>query len=173
MTIFWIAQIIGGIAVPIGIMRFQFKKRKTFMLCGSLVAFLVTVQFFLLGAFSATVMAGLTIMTNAISGFRGEQMPWVARASIGLIACLAMWLFSSSFLTHWWSWMPMLSFFLGRLAETFINQKPMRLTFVLASLNWLIYGFLTGSFATMALEGSNVFSNLLGLWRITHSSMVV
>lgn len=157
-----LAQLVGVVAVTISITVFQVNKRTKMLTLSMFAAFLYTVHFSMLGAYTGSAM-------NLIGGARcyaffkvkpDKRYHWVLFAFMG-VAILGT-------IVTWQGIISLLPFF-GSISSAFAtwhkSPKYIRRWSLLAPPLWFTYNTISGSYPGMLIEIVMVCSNLFGEYR--------
>lgn len=165
-TQFIVATTFGLAATATGIIKFQIPSRRGLLRINALTGLLICVQFIFLGCPSGAAMAAASGSTSLVSAEFGEKLPIWARPAAGLLAIAVLYALGDLGARHIWEWLPIGAFVIGRVAETFRDQRRVRSVFLLAHVLWFVYGAKTLAIGTMLTEVGTFTSNMVGLYRL-------
>lgn len=162
MSNFVLAQIIGAVAVAIALFVFQINHRKRMLELSAVAAFLYSISFFLLGAFTGAAM-------NFIGGVRcyvfsksrtkkANLRTFLFFAAVALIATYFTWVGPLSLLA-------MFGTIFSSIASSQLSTTKLRRFALLAPPLWFAYNYFTHSYPGMFIEVFVIFSNLVGQYR--------
>lgn len=105
----------------------------------------------MLNLHSASLMAGLIILTSIVNTFF-LHISILIRLSIAALVVIVAYIFGTNIFEHWYDWLPIAAFTSGRLAETIKNNLYMRAAFFPATTFWLVFGVFSHAWMVVALE---------------------
>ncbi len=159
-----LAQIIGYVAVTIGVVLFVSTRRKTLLLLKMLSDLLWTVNMLFLGLYSGAALCGISACRSFVFYHR-EDKKW-AKSNAWLVFFLAATLVSP--IMTWEGPISLLPAFGSVLACLgYFARRPL----VIKALNlpgvscWCLYGLLSANYPSAINEAISLFSLLVGLVR--------
>ena len=162
----WFAQAVGGLAFLIGITTFlqkddQLFRRQLTVYCGVIGA-----HFFLMGAGTAALSAGLSCIRTTASGY--TRSPWVM-----LLFLLLVWGLGIPGITNAVQWLPIIGTTIGTWGLFRAQGITLRLSMLAGGLCWTSHNILIGSIGGSLIELSFLFINchtMYRMWRQPQSS---
>ena len=163
-------QLIGFVALGVGMLVYQFNTRKQILTILSLASLLFSIQFFLLGAYSGAVLNAINVARN-YAFYKYRYRAWSAIVLWGFIAifCIATIL----------TWQGPLSLLpaIGMISGAFANWQPkakhIRLLSLISPPAWFVYAVAVHSYAGMIGEVLILSSILVGMYRFDRRSKKV
>lgn len=162
-TVELIGQIIGLLAFACGIACFQSNDRKQILIWQLSGCVLWTAHFLILGAFSGAVLnaiAGLRAVVYINRGKRwADSIVWLfVFIGVAVVSTLLTW-------EGWFSLLPMTGIVVGTVAMRMKEPRMMRLLSLPSSPLWMVYEFITGSYAGLIGETFGMISIIVGMLR--------
>jgi hypothetical protein len=148
-TLFWqdpFAQAIGFIALIVGVSAFLHRDDQKLRYYLTAFTFLMAIHFFMLGLWTAAIMALLGSTRNYVSSLTNNI--WVM-----LLFLLAAWLLAIPNSSEWVHLLPVIGVSLGTWAV--FREKGIRMRFLMAigTVCWFSHNFLVGSIGGVIIEG--------------------
>ena len=148
---FIIAQLVGLIAMTGTISAFQINNRKGMLKVLIGTAFLYSVHFFLLGAYTGTAMNAVNMFRNYVF-YNKYDKKW-ANSNLWLVFFIVLFIFMGLLTWQgWYSSLPVIAVVSGAVAFWMKNPRYIRLLALIASPCWFVYNFIVGSYPGMAVE---------------------
>jgi hypothetical protein len=157
-----IAVIVGWIALPVSILRYQASTPKGILWMSALASFLFSIHYFLIGALAGASLTAAGGLTSLAQIFAREALTWKARFYIATPSVLLALYSSSSDLI---GILAISAFAASRIAETWSREHNMRLTMVVAAFLWVAYAAATGTVPVFVAESVGLISACVALWR--------
>lgn len=163
MSLFWLAQFIGSIAVVLGLAAYQAKRRQTILGLTSLNSLFSATQFALLGAYTGMAMnlvaaaRNLTFLKTPLP--RRHRWPLFIFMGAALLLMTLTWQGPISLLALSGNWF-------NALATWQSDPKRLRLLAACAPPFWIAYGLITQSYPTFFIQGFILISVLVGHYRL-------
>ena len=161
MSTFVLSQILAGIAFALGVVSFQFKERRSVLLCLFFLTLFNSSHFFLLGRPGPAVLLiliGLRFLTAILS---------TNRALMYLFLFLSLGAFLLTF-TSPLNLLALIAVLLGTYGSFQPDGRTMRIILMLGNALWLIHNLLASTPVATLMEASFLVSNLLGYRRFYH-----
>ncbi len=158
MSAFVLSQILAGMAFALGLASFQFKPRRSVLLCLSLLTVFNASHFFLLGRPGPAILqilTGVRYLTATVTMNR-KLMYLFLLVSVG--AFLATFRSPLSFLA-------LIAVLLGTYGSFQPADRTMRIFLMLGNSLWLIHNIFSSTPVAVVMEASFLTSNALGYWR--------
>lgn len=159
MNIFLVSQVLAGIAFISDMASFQFKARKTILLCLLFSSFLLTVHFFLLESYLSAGVVFLSLLRFLVAYYSTRSF-WIY-IFIGLTFAAFLGVQDFSFQGY----LALLAGILFSISAFQKTDKRVRLSFMLAALFWIPHVYLVGSPMSFLVEIFFLLSNLVGYFR--------
>lgn len=168
------SSILGIIAIPISVWRFQLHSRNALLLSVLPLVVVISLSYWLRGEYQGAVVAissSLVAMAQAFLGMGKNKRHILMRYSRILLSIMAMlcaliFVPPTSIITT----LPFLAFIIAKWADHYMNPFKMRITILGATLLWGIYAGLTHNPEIMALEILTLASNLWWLFKFRHTA---
>ena len=163
MTVFLLSQILAGIAFVCGLASFQFKSRRSVLLCLTLLTTFNASHFFLLGSIgpaSLTMLTGIRYVTAVFTRNR-KVMVLFLLLSVGVF-----WMTFQNPL----SFLALTGVVLGTYGSFQPSDRTLRLFLMLGNACWLVHNILAGTPVATVMEASFLASNIAGYWRFYRAS---
>jgi hypothetical protein len=154
--------ILGAVLIILGVLRFQVKGVRPFLVCHTATSALVGITYALGGAMSGALVSAGTVTTVGTQAAIGHKIALHWRIILALPAVALAFHLSEG---GWAAALPFAAFTLARFAEALQRDLPMRLTFLVCTLMWLGYGWASGLMFIVIFESLGLASNLVGIWR--------
>lgn len=168
---FWFIQFIGLIALFFAILAFQGKERRQILLRQSFAATLFSIHFWLLSAYSGSVMNLISVFRNIISE-KKDRKSWAKSIwwmylfiGLSLVAVVYFWQGPISLL-------PALGIIVGTIGVWRNKPGEVRFYMLLTVFIWIPYTIITKSYSgllTQIIIGTSIVS---GMYRLDRSSKV-
>ncbi len=158
MSVFILSQILAGLAFVCGLASFQFKSRRSVLLCLTLLTTFNASHFFLLGRTgpaSLTMLTGIRYVTAVFTRNR-KVMVLFLLLSVGVF-----WVTFKSSL----SILALIGVLLGTYGSFQHSDRTLRLFLMLGNACWLIHNLLAGTPVATVMEACFLTSNIIGYWR--------
>jgi hypothetical protein len=162
MTVFWLGQIIGIIAVIVSISVYQFNNRVRMLQLAMISALLFAASFYCLKAYTAAALNVLGaircyVYFKVVPGKRTVWIFWLF-ALLSIIAAAITWGGPVSLLA-------LAGTLLYGIAEWQKSPKIIRRFSMLGPPLWFCYNFIVRSYPGMVIEIFVMFSNVVGQFR--------
>jgi hypothetical protein len=161
MSAFVLSQILAGIAFALGVVSFQFRERRSVLLCLFFLTLFNSFHFLLLGRPGPAVLLiliGLRFLTAILSTNRA----WMY---LFLVASLGAFLVT---FTSPLNLLALTAVLLGTYGSFQPDGRIMRIILMLGNALWLLHNLLASTPVATLMEASFLISNLLGYWRFYH-----
>lgn len=164
------AQILGFIALGMAIISFQSNSRKRILLFQLIAGSIFTVHFFLLGAYTGSVLNLLGVLRSAVFYNKGrkwaDSVLWLAAFFIASAAiCVFTWAGPATLL-------PSLAMMLTTVAFYVSNTTLIRALNLPSSPMWMIYNILNRSYAGVLTECFVMTSIIVAMIRFDRKKRV-
>ena len=163
---FWGIQLIGFVAMGLGIGSFQAKRRTTILTIQISGSVLWCLQFFLLNSPAGLINNALGIVRNTVYAQK-ERWAWVRSA---VVPAVFMLLFVGAGIYTFTlegaiSFLPMVAMMIQTAAYYITEERLIRIFSLFVSPLWLIYDAIQLSFAGVLCETLTIFSIIIALVR--------
>jgi hypothetical protein len=155
------AQIIGGVAIAVWVISIQNKDRKNILMFQSLANLLYSIQYFLLGAYSAFIM-------NFVSTFRCfifSKVNFKKTKWISLLFCLIILFISFFFYDGLLSLVPIVITIFYTFSSSMDDAVWNRTTVLLAAFVWIFYNYKVGAYITIVGNVFEIISGIVSVFR--------
>lgn len=162
-----VAQLIGFVALLFALSVFQANKRGNMIKLHIVAATLYAIHFFMLGAFTGSIMNLLGGTRNFLF-YKIKQRTWLLPGVFMLayvIACMLTWEGLVSLL-------PMFGMIAGTLAFWQQEAKMVRYFALISFPLWFAYSYIVGSYPGMITEVILFTSNLIGMYRFDRHKII-
>jgi hypothetical protein len=153
------AQLVGYLALALGIVTFAQKDDRRLKLLLVVQSVTYVVHFWMLGEPAASASAFVTAL-RALAAVK-TRSGWVCAFFLLLGAGLGV-----RFVTTWFSVLPVIASSIGTIALFNLSGVRMRLALFAATLLWLVNNLMSGSIGGTLLEASIAVANLHTMWRL-------
>lgn len=163
------SAILGAVAIPVSVWRFQLKSRNALLLSIVPLMFLIGGSYWLAGELqgAAVVVASSSMaVTQAFLGMGRHRHHFLlrhARVWLSLVAMVAAAIYAPPL--SWIACIPFLAFMIAKWADHYMNPFKLRRAILFATVLWGLYAGLTGNMEILALEVFTFASNVWWLFR--------
>ena len=159
-------QSIGFLAMAIGILSFQRKRRAAIIGFQMTASTLWSIQFLLLGGYSGTIQNVLCIARGFVLVQKGKRK-WADSyyTLAAIIFCFAATGFITVGLEGAWALLPIGASIASSIALFMDKEEILRKLSLIVSPLWLVYNVHTGSIAGIVAETFTIISILIALYR--------
>ena len=162
MQIFSPAQVVGYLALILGVTAFLQKSDQRLKFFNAVQSLVYAVHFVLLGHLPACA-SSLVSSTRSFLALRYRSL-WLGAAMIA--ANLAL---GAAFVTDWAGWLPVIGSCIATYAIFNMRGIPFRLVLLASTLLWLANNIVTGSIGGTVLEVANATINIATMVRIART----
>lgn len=159
-------QLIGFVAMGLGIGSYQARRRSTILTIQISASALWCLQFFLLSSWAGLINNALGMVRNAIYTQKGRwawvRTPFAPLAFIVLVIAAGLFSFS---LEGPISLLPMVAMIIQTVAYSITNERTIRICSLFVSPLWLIYDAIQLSAAGVICESLTIISIIVALIR--------
>jgi hypothetical protein len=159
MQIFSPAQIVGYLALILGVTSFLQKSDQRLKFFNAVQSLVYALHFVLLGHLPACA-SSLVSSTRSFLALRYRSM-WLGAAMIAANLALGV-----AFATNWAGWLPVIGSCIATYAIFSMRGIPFRLVLLASTLCWLANDIVTGSIGGTVLEVANATINIATMVRI-------
>lgn len=159
-----IAQILGFIAMGMGILVYQFNRHSTIMFIKVCISAIWCIHYGLLGLWSAVAINVLNVVRDTIFALREKKkletpiIP-VFFVVVSVVSVLCTW-------GNWWSIVPMIASVTSTLAHWQKVTKKLKIYALPGNILWLIYDLFNKSWSGSANDAFVIGSIIVSLVRI-------
>lgn len=164
MTLFWVSQAIGLVALAVSFSSYQAKKRRDILFRQIIGSVVYVLHFGLLSAWTGLAMNAVVVLRNVVFLKKGDSY-WASHQAW-------MWFFmalSVGVLFFTWegpvSLLPTAGVLLGVYARWHEDEKRIRLFALLGVLLWLPYTVIVHSYAGTLTQIGLAVAILFGMWK--------
>lgn len=160
-----LASVLGFIAIPLAILRFQMKGLAPLLVCNGLAGGLMALHYGLSGLQAGAAMAATASAAAWLQLLVGGRISLKGRFMIATPAILFCAHLASTTATGWIELLPALAFTIGRIAETSRNDFTVRVISLFSTSTWIVYLIIENSTPGLIFETIGLTSNIIGLAR--------
>jgi hypothetical protein len=169
MTAIEWSAVLGFIAIPLSILRFQINSRNILLMSTLPLVALIATSYWLRGEYQGASVAMASASMAMLQGLLGlgrhkhHYIMGHLRVALAMVAitCAAILTPPDSWITA----IPFLSFAVAKWADHYMSPFKVRRTILWATALWGVYAGLTHNPEIVALEVLTLASNLWWLWR--------
>jgi len=159
----FIIQLIGFLGLALSIGSFQFKKHRGIVLCKMSSELVFAVQYIFLGAWTAAVLDGISVIRNALyTGFvkRG-------RSTTPVIIGFGLFVVVTGIVTFdgWLSLLPIAAKLLTTISYGMKNERLLRIITLPSCIMWSIYNLYVGSLGGALGDALTLISLLIAMYK--------
>jgi hypothetical protein len=162
MQIFSPAQVVGYIALILGVTMFLQKKDQRLKFFNALQSLVYALHFVLLGRLPACA-SSLVSSARSFLALRYRSL-WLGIAIIVVNLGLGV-----AFVTSWSGWLPVVGACIATFAIFTMQGIPFRLVLLASTLLWLANDIVSGSIGGTVLEVANAVINIVTIVRMARS----
>jgi hypothetical protein len=165
MQIFSPAQVVGYIALALGVTSFLQKNDQRLKFFNAVQSLVYGLHFILLGHLPACA-SSLVSSLRSFLALRYRSL-WLGTAMIALNLGLG-----AAFVTSWAGWLPVIGSCIATFAIFTMRGIPFRVVLLASTLLWLANDIVTGSIGGTVLESANAVINIATMIRMARSPAV-
>lgn len=158
MSTFLLSQILAGVAFALGGISFQFRARRSVLLCLALLTVFNSSHFLLQGRLGPAVVLVLTGVRYLVSLYP------VDRKIMYVFLTLATGPFALTYQSPL-SLLALLAVFFGTYGSFQLADRTLRIFIMCGNSTWLLHNLLAGTPVAALMEAAFLASNVLGHWR--------
>jgi len=154
----WLIQIVGGLAVLLWLISVQQKKQYKILFLQAIANFLYTVQYFLLGAFTAGCMNFVSFgrcFLFAEKRKKEKEIPRIYLLGFILILITLGMITYNGYLSS----IPIVITIFYTISSYMKNSKWLRIIFLIAAFIWIYYNYMVGAYICII---GNIFEIISG-----------
>lgn len=158
-----IIQAVGFLALASSLISFQFKKHGQIMLFRTASELIFALQYILLGAWSAAVMDGISVIRNTLY----TQLVKKNRSTTPVIIGFCVFVVVVGVVTFEGiiSLLPIISKLLTTISYGMKNERLLRLITLPSCIFWVIYNVFVGSVAGALADSMTLISLLIAMYK--------
>ena len=162
--VYIIAQAVGFIAMGLGIVSYQSRRRDRILIFQILSNLCWSVQYLLLGGFSAVAANVIGMLRNTVYMFRGKYR-FASSRLVPIISAIAFIVFGVITYSTVVDILPVAAMLIATVAFYLTNEQMIRILILGISLSWFTYGVFAGSIASMISDGMIFITILIAIIR--------
>ncbi len=162
MEIFSPAQVVGYIALILGVTAFLQKKDQRLKFFNAVQSLVYGLHFVLLGHLPACA-------SSLVSSLRSFLALRCRSLWLGVVMIAANLALGAAFVTSWAGWLPVIGSCIATFAIFTMRGIPFRLVLLASTLLWLANDIVTGSIGGTVLELANATINIVTMVRLARS----
>ena len=159
----FLIQVIGFVGLATSILAFQFKKHRGIVLCKMSSELIFALQYILLGAWTAAVLDGISVIRNTLyTNFvkRGRSTAPVILGFCAFVVVTGIVTFDG-----WLSLLPIAAKLLTTISYGMKNEKLLRFITLPSCVMWSIYNLQVGSLGGALGDALTLISLLIGIYK--------
>ena len=159
----FVIQLIGFIGLATSILAFQFKKHRSIVLCKMSSELIFAVQYILLGAWTAAVLDGISVIRNTLYTNFVKR----GRSTLPVIIGFCTFVVITGVVTFagWLSLLPIAAKLLTTISYGMKNEKLLRFITLPSCIMWSIYNLQVGSLGGALGDMLTLISLLIGIYK--------
>ena len=159
----FLIQLIGFVGLATSILAFQFKKHRGIVLCKMSSELIFALQYILLGAWTAAVLDGLSVIRNSLYTYFVKR----GRSTLPVIIGFGLFVVVTGIVTFdgWLSLLPIAAKLLTTISYGMKNEKLLRFITLPSCIMWSIYNLQVGSLGGALGDTLTLISLLIGIYK--------
>ena len=159
----FLIQLIGFVGLATSILAFQFKKHRGIVLCKMSSELTFALQYILLGAWTAAVLDGLSVIRNSLYTYFVKR----GRSTLPVIIGFGLFVVVTGIVTFdgWLSLLPIAAKLLTTISYGIKNEKLLRFITLPSCIMWSIYNLQVGSLGGALGDTLTLVSLLIGIYK--------
>ncbi len=158
-----IIQLIGFLALAVSLLSFQFKRHNRIMLFRTASELIFALQYILLGAWSAAIMDGVSIVRNTLYTRLVKKNRSTTPVIIGF--CIFVVVVGVVTFEGIISLLPIISKLLTTVSYGMKNERLLRLITLPSCIFWIVYNVFVGSAAGVLSDSLTLVSLLIAMYK--------
>lgn len=158
MSPFLLSQILAGVAFALGLVSFQFRQRRSVLLCLAMLTVFNASHFFLLDRHGPAALMLLIGTRYLVSLYTTDRRVMYFFLALSVAAFLTTYQSPTSLLA-------LLAVFFGTCGSFQPADRNLRLFIMAGNATWLLHNLLVGTPVATLMEAAFLTSNALGYWR--------
>ena len=159
----FLIQLIGFVGLATSILAFQFKKHRGIVLCKMSSELIFALQYILLGAWTAAVLDGISVIRNTLYTNFVKR----GRSTLPVIIDFCAFVVVTGIVTFdgWLSLLPIAAKLLTTISYGMKNEKLLRFITLPSCIMWSIYNLQVGSLGGALGDTLTLASLLIGIYK--------
>ena len=159
----FLIQLIGFVGLATSILAFQFKKHRGIVLCKMSSELIFALQYILLGAWTAAILDGLSVVRNSLYTNFVKR----GRSTLPVIIGFGLFVVVTGIVTFdgWLSLLPIAAKLLTTISYGMKNEKLLRFITLPSCIMWSIYNLQVGSLGGALGDTLTLISLLIGIYK--------
>lgn len=159
----FIIQLIGFLGLAISIVAFQFKKHRGIVLCKATSELVFSLQYILLGAWTAAVLDFISVIRNLLF----YRLVKKGRSTLPVIVGFGLFVIATGFFTFdgFVSVLPIGSKLLTTISYGIKKEKWLRIITLPSCILWIIYNLYVNSIAGVLTDSMTLISLLIAMYK--------
>lgn len=159
----FLIQLIGFVGLATSILAFQFKKHRGIVLCKMSSELIFALQYILLGAWTAAVLDGISVIRNTLYTNFVKR----GRSTLPVIIGFCAFVVVTGIVTFdgWLSLLPIAAKLLTTISYGMKNEKLLRFITLPSCIMWSIYNLQVGSLGGALGDTLTLISLLIGIYK--------
>ena len=159
----FLIQLIGFVGLATSILAFQFKKHRGIVLCKMSSELIFALQYILLGAWTAAVLDGISVIRNTLYTNFVKR----GRSTTPVIIGFGLFVVITGIVTFdgWLSLLPIAAKLLTTISYGMKNEKLLRFITLPSCIMWSIYNLQVGSLGGALGDTLTLVSLLIGIYK--------
>ena len=159
----FLIQLIGFVGLATSILAFQFKKHRGIVLCKMSSELIFALQYILLGAWTAAVLDGISVIRNTLYTNFVKR----GRSTLPVIIGFGLFVVVTGIVTFdgWLSLLPIAAKLLTTISYGMKNEKLLRFITLPSCIMWSIYNLQVGSLGGALGDTLTLISLLIGIYK--------
>lgn len=162
---FYIAQFIAIIICIVACTSYLVKKKTKYLIMQIIVNILYGVQYILLGAFSAAISNGVSILKYIVFGINAKNEKKNPKWQLVLFCILSIVL-SIVVVNEWYTWIPIITAVLFTYAVWQDSPIMLRIIVIICNILWVIFNILVKAYVSAIYSGTECIFALITLIKL-------
>ncbi len=159
-----LAQILGFLAETAWLLSIQQKEKKQILICQTVANALFAIQYFLLGALTATIISITSFLRSAVFYYDSKKDNHTSVYSL-IFFLLSIAILGVLTYTNFFSLIPIIIGFSYSYAIWQKNLQFNRIVFIIAGFLWMYYNYHVGAYVVMICNSFEIISGIIALIR--------
>ncbi len=159
-------QLVGFVALAMSLISFQFKKHGRILLCRTASELIFALQYILLGAWTAAIMDGISVIRNLLYTHLVKKN----RSTTPVIVAFGGFVIATGLIAYDGiiSLLPIISKLLTTVAYGMKNERRLRIITLPSCIFWIIYNLFVGSIAGVLADSMTLISLLIAMYKFDY-----
>ena len=159
----FLIQLIGFVGLATSILAFQFKKHRGIVLCKMSSELIFALQYILLGAWTAAVLDGISVIRNTLYTNFVKR----GRSTTPIVVGFCLFVVATGIVTFdgWLSLLPIAAKLLTTISYGMKKEKLLRFITLPSCIMWTIYNLQVGSLGGALGDTLTLISLLIGIYK--------